>query len=432
MDIEELYRHYQHDPKVLIDSRQKGASGIFFGLKGEQVDGGKYAAQALENGCTLAIVDDTHDVSDARIVRVHDVLATLQALALFHRKQLAIPVIGLTGTNGKTTTKELLVKVLESRYKVGYTRGNFNNHIGVPLTLLNMEPEADIAVVEMGANQPGDIRELCHIALPTHGLITNIGKAHLEGFGSEEGVLKTKCELFEFLAKHHGEAFVTGSDERLVACSKRLNLSSHFFHTPDSVYAEWPEQKSPLVAIDLVHKGFRQRVHSNLSGIYNANNMVAAAAVGLAFGLSLKTISKQLATYVPENNRSQYTQTANNHLLVDAYNANPTSMFLALDNVNRIAMNGTQKLVILGDMFELGDESIQEHQKIVDQLASDQDVEVWLVGPRFGQTRRPKACKHFATTDVLLNYLKNTTLRNKLILIKGSRGMRLERCLELL
>lgn len=432
MDIQKLYQHYQHHPKVLIDSRQKVTSGIFFGLKGEKVDGGKYAAQAIENGCTLAIVSDRQYISDPRIVRVDDVLTTLQTLALYHRKQLAIPVIALTGTNGKTTTKELLVKVLECKYKVGYTRGNLNNHIGVPLTLLNMEPEAEIAVIEMGANQPGDIRELCQIALPTHGLITNIGKAHLEGFGSEEGVLKTKCELFDFLASHNGEAFVNGSDDRLVACSKRLKLKSHLFHTPDSVYAEWPVQNSPLVSIDLVWAGCRQHVHSNLSGVYNANNMVAAAAVGLTFGLSLKTIGEQLSTYIPENNRSQYTQTANNHLLVDAYNANPTSMLLALDNIRRIAMNGTRKLVILGDMFELGEDSIQEHQKIVNQLDKDDDMEVWVVGSRFGQTKRPKNCKHFATTDLLLDHLQKTTLRNKLILIKGSRGMRLERCLELL
>jgi UDP-N-acetylmuramoyl-tripeptide--D-alanyl-D-alanine ligase len=432
MDLQKLYNYYISAPYVTIDSREKVNYGIFFGLKGENTDGGMYARQALENGCTLAVVGDDKYVTDKRIVKVRDVLGTLQDLAKHHRKQKNMPFFALTGTNGKTTTKELIAKVLESRFKVGFTRGNLNNHIGVPLTLLNMDDNIDIAVIEMGANHRGDIQELCNIALPTHGLITNIGKAHLEGFGSEEVILQTKCELFESLAERNGVAFVNTHDERLVACSKKLNLNSRFFHSQDSVYANIPEQHTPLLAIELLHKNQSSKVNSHLSGVYNADNMVAAAAVGLAFGISLDAVSKQLSAYVPHNNRSQYTHTENNQLIVDAYNANPTSMLLAIENLRNIRMNGVAKLLILGDMFELGKDSLLEHQKVVDALNGNFGENVWLVGDMFGKTNYPSNFKHFPSTDVLLDYIKSETIKDKLILIKGSRGMKLERCLELL
>lgn len=432
MDLQSLYKHYKTAGLVTIDSREQVNDGIFFGLQGENTDGGKYALQALENGCSLAIVGDAKHATDKRIVHVDSVLGTLQDLARYHREQLTIPFLGLTGTNGKTTTKELLVKILASQYQIGYTRGNLNNHIGVPLTILNMDPSSEIAVVEMGANHQGDIEELCDIALPTHGLITNIGKAHLEGFGSEEVILKTKCELFESLSKRNGQAFVNATDERLIECSKRLKLNSHFFHSKEYVYANIPKQHSPLLSIELIYGPHSCSVNSNLSGVYNASNMVAAAAVGLAFGISLDTIGQQLSSYVPHNNRSQFTQTENNQLIVDAYNANPTSMFLAIENIRNIHMNGTDKLLILGDMFELGQESLLEHQRVVDAFDGNEDEKVWLVGEMFGKTNYPANCKHFPSTDVLVDYMKSNAIKDKLILIKGSRGMKLERCLELL
>jgi len=432
MDLQTLYNYYISSPYVTIDSREIVNYGIFFGLKGDNTDGGKYAKQALDNGCTLAVVGDDKYVGDKRIIKVQDVLRALQDLAKHHRERMNIPVLGLTGTNGKTTTKELMVKVLESRFNVGFTKGNLNNHIGVPLTLLNMNANIEIAIVEMGANHRGDIQELCDIALPTHGLITNIGKAHLEGFGSEEVILQTKCELFESLAERDGHAFINARDERLVACSKRLSLNSSFFHSEESVYANIPEQHTPLLTIELVYGTQSRKVNSHLSGVYNASNMVAAAAVGLAFGISLNTVSEQLSGYVPHNNRSQFTRTESNQLIVDAYNANPTSMLLAIENLRNIQMNGVGKLLILGDMFELGDESLLEHQKIVDTLNGNSGEKVWLVGEMFGRTDYPPNFKHFPSTDVLLDYIKSDTIKDKLILIKGSRGMKLERCLELL
>lgn len=432
MNIETLYKTYQACPAVLIDSRKQVDGGIFFGLKGEHQDGSIYAAKAIENGCDLAIVSHARYVTDANMIAVEDPLRTLQALALFHRKQWNIPVVALTGTNGKTTTKELMSQVLSAKFKVGYTQGNLNNHIGVPLTLLNMPHDMELAIVEMGANKPGDINELCHIALPTHGLITNIGKAHLEGFGSIDGVLATKCELFHFLEAHNGVGFINAEDQRIVSYCTNNTMKKIFFNTEKGIWTAVPEQKSALLSVELRQKEQVVHLNSMLTGTYNAYNIGAAAAIGVHFGMSLQQIANQVEKYKPTNNRSQLMQTPKNELVVDAYNANPSSVGLAIAHFAKLEVPGRSKVIILGDMFELGDQTLAEHQRIVDELSKQKGVDIILVGTAYGATKFPEQFLHFANTERLLQYLEEQKIENKLILIKGSRGMALERCLPLL
>lgn len=369
--IEQLYDIFCQHPQVTTDSRDCPQGSMFFALKGERFDGNQYAADCLAKGCACAVVDDPTVCveGDARYVLVDDVLRTLQLLSRHHRRVLGTTIIGITGTNGKTTTKELCAAVLSRKYNIHYTQGNFNNSIGVPKTLLQLKPEHQLAVVEMGASHPGDIEELVTLVEPQYGLITNVGRAHLLGFGSFEGVCRTKGELYDFLRSHGGKAFVNQDNEYLTAMAQGLPRI-------DYVEAEAVTGGAMLRA-----KMLGREVQTHLVGAYNLDNLRAAATVGLQMGVSEEDICAALSDYVPSNNRSQFMHTAHNDLIVDAYNANPTSMAAALDNFEQ--MDAPHKMCILGMMGELGDDSRMEHERLLQRLQGMQLEEVWLVGSEF-------------------------------------------------
>ena len=424
MDLTILYDLFRRCPGgVTTDSRNCPQGSLFVALKGENFDGNRFAASALEKGCAYAVVDDAAccPAGDSRYVLVDDCLHALQQLARHHRRVLGTPLIGITGTNGKTTTKELTAAVLARSHRVLCTQGNLNNHIGVPLTLLALKPEHTLAVVEMGASHPGDIKELVDIAEPDCGLITNVGKAHLQGFGSLEGVMRTKGELYDFLrtrpdafiflhkddpdlCRMAGElpALCYGSDPELYVCGRLLSCSP-FLRFAWKGAEDWHEVQTLLI------------------GSYNLPNALAAVAVGRRFGVSEADICDALSAYVPRNNRSQLRRTSCNVLIIDAYNANPTSMRAAIDNFAR--MEAPHKMLILGDMLELGADSALEHQRIVDHLASYGLTDVVLVGAQFGATRH--SCPSFPDVAGLSDWLQTHKPVGKTILIKGSNGIRL-------
>ena len=423
----ELYKKFLESKVITTDSRDCPKGSIFFALKGESFDGNKYAASALEKGCAYAVVDEAeYAVDDEKYMLVDDVLKALQDLANEHRRALGTPIIGITGTNGKTTTKELVASVLQKKYNVLYTQGNFNNHIGVPKTLLRLTEEHEIAVIEMGANHPGEIKTLVNIVEPDCGLITNVGKAHLEGFGSFEGVIKTKGELYDFLREGRADvadnepdkkvAFIDTENEYLMGISEGLDLI--------------PYVKGEVIACDpfLRFKWEGGEVQTHLIGAYNMKNMLAAATVGLSFGVTPEQINEALSEYCPSNNRSQLTVTESNKLIVDTYNANPRSMMAALQNF--AIMEVSPKMAILGDMRELGEVSAEEHQKVVDFLKEKNIENVWLVGAEFGKTN----CDYRKFADV--NEVKDAIAAEKpqgeYILIKGSNGIKLFELPELL
>ena len=405
---------------ITTDSRECPEGSIFFALKGETFNGNQYAQAALDKGCAYAVIDEPQYAAegDSRFFVVPDVLTALQQLANEHRRALNTPIIGITGTNGKTTTKELIATVLAKKYNVLYTQGNFNNHIGVPKTLLRLNKEHDIAVIEMGANHPGEIKTLVNIVEPDYGLITNVGKAHLEGFGSFEGVIKTKGELYDFLRqKADSKVFIDTDNEHLMGISEGLNLI--------------PYVKGEVIACDpyLCFKWQGGEVSTHLIGAYNIKNMLAAATVGLHFGVTQEQINEALEGYVPSNNRSQLTTTEHNHLIVDAYNANPTSMMAALQNFCLINTN-EPKMAILGSMGELGEVSAAEHQKVVDFLREQGMTDVWLIGKEFGNTK----CDYrkYSDADAVKEALTAEMPTGKLILIKGSHSTRTYELPELL
>ena len=403
MSIKELYKLYQQHPCITTDSRDCPQGSIFLALKGESFDGNKFAVQALEKGCAYAIVDDPSlaGSDDKRIIIVNNCLQTFKDLAREHRRQFNIPVIGITGTNGKTTTKELVAAVLSQKYNVLYTQGNFNNDVGVPKTLFRLTKEHEIAVIEMGASHPGDIKTLAETAEPTCGLITNVGRAHLQGFGSFEGVIKTKCELYDFLrTREDGLIFINADNEHLM---NQISDDEDIWLTPYSTDSEnqyscisgeviacdpflkfrWRE---PLLTLEQEGRSIKwHKVQTHLIGAYNIDNLLAAIAVGINFGVDRKQICAALENYVPSNNRSQMTVTEKNHLIVDAYNANPSSMMAALENFK--LMQADNKMAILGAMRELGDVSQEEHQRIVDYLQTTDIKTVWLVGEEFENIR---------------------------------------------
>ena len=400
MTIQQLYQLFLQHPVVTTDSRDVPAGSIFFALKGETFDGNQYASAALEQGAAYAVVDDPAVAAGSSMVLVSDVLQALQQLACYHRRQLGTTVIGITGTNGKTTTKDLIASVLKKKYNVLYTQGNFNNHIGVPKTLLQLTADHEMAVIEMGANHPGEIKTLVEIACPDYGIITNVGKAHLEGFGSFEGVIRTKGELYDYLRQHGGTAFINGGNEHLKGISQGLTLvtyqacpnsSESGENCPSSPNPSESEVTGRLIDCNpFVQFGWQasgaepQTVQTHLIGSYNLDNLLAAACIGTFFGVAPTDISTALGDYQPSNNRSQLTVTADNRLIVDAYNANPTSMAAALDNFSHIGAD--HKMVILGDMKELGTVSQSEHKKILDKLAATPDIEqIWLVGEEFAK-----------------------------------------------
>lgn len=425
MEISELYDIYAASPGLTTDSRDCPAGSIFFALKGASFDGNRFAAAALEKGCAWAVVDEPEYAADPRCILVDDSLKTLLQLARHHRRRFTIPVVGITGTNGKTTTKELVSAVLARRYRVLHTEGNFNNDIGVPKTLLRITPDHEIAVVEMGASHPGDIRTLVEVVEPTCGLITNVGRAHLQGFGSLEGVIRTKGELYDYLrGRKDSVTFINTDNPHLLSIAGGLPRTVTYGRSETAAVRGEVIDCAPFLrfrwravaAGDAWHK-----VETHLIGAYNMDNMLAAITVGLHFGVAPEDICRALADYVPGNNRSQLTVTAHNRLIVDAYNANPTSMAAAVENFRDMTADG--KMAILGDMGELGDVSAEEHRRVVRLLMNAGLEDVWLVGNEFGRTECP--FRKFADVDEVKAVLATGRPEGRCILIKGSHSTRL-------
>ena len=425
MIIEKLHQIFLQFPIVCTDTRKIKANCLFFALKGENFNGNTYAAEALKKGAAYTVVDEKKYATSDRTILVDDVLQTLQKLASFHRNQCKAKVIGLTGSNGKTTTKELINSVLSKKYKTIATIGNLNNHIGVPLTLLSINKDTEIAIVEMGANHLKEIGFLCSIAKPDFGYITNFGKAHLEGFGSVEGVIKGKSELYDYLIHHKKSIFLNADD--LIQLEKLGHYIKKYGFTKDKndYYRIDFLKADPYVSL----KVEEVQINSNLIGSYNFTNCCAAILMGKYFNVDIKDIKSAIEAYIPQNNRSQIIEKNGKRIILDAYNANPTSMKLALENFNELS--GNHKIAFLGDMFELGDTAKIEHQNIAD-LASGLNLEkACLIGENFNKTST--TLQKFRTYKDVATYLKNESLpKDCSILIKGSRGMALERLLEVL
>ena len=413
--------------KVTTDSRNCPEGSMFIALKGETFNGNAFAAQALKQGCRYAVIDESEYAGEGTIL-VDNCLQALQQLANYHRRQLKTPVIGITGTNGKTTTKELISTVLSRKFNTLYTEGNFNNHIGVPLTLLRLTKEHEMAVVEMGANHPGEIKTLVHIAEPDYGIITNVGKAHLQGFGSFEGVIRTKGELYDFLRDKGGATiFIQNENPYLNGIAEGLTCV-RYGQTAGLYVSGELISCSPFLSFRWTAEGVSHEVNTHLIGSYNLDNMLAAAAIGRYFGVSDDDISSALASYLPHNNRSQLKETADNKLIVDAYNANPTSMMAALKNFRQV--EAPHKMVILGDMKELGEASREEHQKVVAYLTECGFDRVVLVGPEFAAATH--SYQTFQHVDEVLADIRMHKPQGYYILIKGSNSMKLSQLPEYL
>lgn len=399
---------------------------MFFALKGPNFDANSMAGTALHNGCRFAVVDDPNVVTDDRFLLVANVLLALQDLARHHRRMFTIPVIAITGSNGKTTTKELAHAVLASYAPTLATSGNLNNHIGVPLTLLRMSAEHRFAIIEMGANKPGDIAELMSIAEPTHGIITNIGKAHLEGFGGYDGVVRTKTEMYAWIKDHGGTLFVHGDDGLLMAKSE--GLARITYGTKDGCDSTGRDSGGAgafvSFSFDVRNEHGHYDVPTQLIGNYNVPNLLAAACIGQHFGVPDEVIAGALEEYTPSNNRSQFKDTGRNHLVLDAYNANPSSMQAALRNFAALPSD-RPKLAVLGDMLELGAESADEHNGIV-ALLTELQLKAWLVGPEFGRTGPGTVHLRFSNANEAVAHASATPVKDHLILVKGSRGVKLE------
>ena len=426
MTIESIYNYFLQCSSVCTDTRKIERDCLFFALKGDNFNGNEFVQQALTNGAKYCIIDEKKYENDCCIL-VDDVLSTLQQLATFHRKKLNTPILALTGSNGKTTTKELINAVLSKKYNVIATQGNLNNHIGVPLTLLRITDQTDIAIVEMGANHQKEIEFLSSIAQPDYGLITNFGKAHLEGFGGLEGVIKGKSELYDYLKNNQKIIFVNQNDNIQVKQTSNYKKVIHFGHgqknSADTNVTLLDVQ--PFVSIE--YNGLK--VKSQLTGRYNFNNMVLAIAVGSYFKVNSNDIISAIENYAPTNNRSQILEKESNTIIMDAYNANPTSMIAALENFKQLERE--HKVLFLGDMFELGESAPVEHQLIVDYLETNHLGKTYLIGKNFFKTKlKDSTISKFETFDDLKNELITHPLKNKFILLKGSRGMALERILN--
>ena len=427
MKIRDLHQLFLNSKGVTTDTRSLTPSTLFFALKGENFNANNFAQQALDSGASYCIIDEVQTPMNERFILVDNVLQTLQELANFHRKYLDIPVVALTGSNGKTTTKELINAVLIQQYNTHATQGNYNNHIGVPLTLLQMDKTTEIGIVEMGANHAGEIAQLCEIAAPNYGYITNFGKAHLEGFGSEEGVVKAKSELYDYLKRNKETIFVNIDDNKQVKQIGDYQNIKTFSSEYNSDFTIKLENDSPFlnVKVDDIY------IQTQLLGRYNITNIAAAISIGLYFKLELDVIKKGIESYVPKNNRSQVIKQNSNTIIMDAYNANPTSVEAALQNFK--AMNGEEKVVILGDMFELGPQSFHEHHAVISMVKDFDFTKAYFVGSNFFNHQ-----KEFPFADFFKNvadvkkHIIATPIKNTLILVKGSRGMALEHLLDVL
>lgn len=429
-EIERLYNYFLKHPKISTDTRKEVEGTIFFALSGGLFDGNRFAAKALGQGAALVVVDDVASVvpSDDRYFLVENTLTALQDLARFHRRHFSLSIIGITGTNGKTTTKEALTVVLSSEKNLVATQGNFNNHIGVPLTLLRLTSATELAVIEMGANHPGEIRSLCEIAEPTHALVTNIGKAHLEGFGDIEGVIQTKKEIYDYIKEKGGTLFVNKDDNLLMSLSEGLprftygkdtaDINAQLINAHPSIHIEWFEGTQKF------------RIESHLYGRYNFYNLVAAITIGRYFGITPEHICQSLSSWEPRNNRSQNIRTEKNMVIMDAYNANPDSMSVAIADFASNAFN--KPVLLLGDMFELGSVAQAEHGSILALVRELGFQDVFLIGKEFNQVAKNTSFKIFVTTDECAFYLQKYPIFDSQILLKGSRGMQLEKLLQYL
>lgn len=436
MKLSDLYQIFLDCSVATTDSRNCPEGSLFIALKGESFNGNVFAAQALKEGCAYALIDESEVAieGDNRFILVPDCLLAFQQLANYHRRQLGTRIIGITGTNGKTTTKELISAVLSQSHNILYTQGNLNNHIGVPTTLLRLKAEHALAVIEMGANHPGEIKTLAEIAEPDYGLITNVGKAHLEGFGSFEGVIRTKGELYDYLySKEDATVFVHHDNPYLMEMAAARGLSPIYYGADESLYISGQVigNDSPYLTFEWKDgkEGERHKIQTQLIGEYNFANALAAVAIGSYFGVKPEKIDEALIAYTPQNNRSQLKKTPSNTLIIDAYNANPTSMMAALQNFRN--MNVAHQMVILGDMRELGAESAVEHQRIVDFVKEECTFErVILVGEQFAATEHP--FKTYSDAQELIQALQAEKPQDAMILIKGSNGIKLSSAVDYL
>jgi UDP-N-acetylmuramoyl-tripeptide--D-alanyl-D-alanine ligase len=425
MDIKYIHSLFLQCKSVSIDTRKIEQNSLFVAIKGERFDANTFAREALEKGASYVIIDDESYFIDSRTILVEDSLIALQELARFHRDYLKLPIIALTGSNGKTTTKELIQVVLSKKFNTKATVGNLNNHIGVPLTLLSFNLETEIGIVEMGANHKKEIEFLCELAKPDYGYITNFGKAHLEGFGGVKGVIEGKSEMYQYLSVHDKLAFINLEDPIQVEKAKALNSYSFGINKVNADVNITAVKANPFV--EVTYSGFT--ISSHLIGLYNANNINAALTIGKYFGVADLVIKEALESYIPENNRSQLLTQGTNQIILDAYNANPSSMTVAIDNF--LQLDILSKIMILGDMFELGQESQQEHEAIVTMLSKEEKVVCYFIGKAFYDNRVDKNNFWFYETfEAFSDYLKEAKIENSTILIKGSRGMALERALD--
>lgn len=425
MTIQEIHQIFLKCSSVSIDTRKFQSNSFFIAIKGDRFDANTFAKEALEKGACFVVIDNKDFYVDDRTILVEDSLKLLQELASFHRKYLKLPIIALTGSNGKTTTKELINVVLSKKFNVKATVGNFNNHIGVPLTLLSFNNDTEIGIVEMGANHQKEIAFLCEIAKPDFGYITNFGKAHLEGFGGVEGVIKGKSEMYDYLKNNNKSVFINLDDK--LQDSKTTDLQRFSFSQSISTATVYIESvtANPFV----VMKTCGVEISSHLIGYYNATNINASILIGTHFEVPVEAIKDAIESYVPDNNRSQLISKGTNEIILDAYNANPSSMRLALDNF--IQLDKSNKMIIIGDMYELGVESLYEHDQIVDYLANYNEIDVCFIGKDFYQNKKEAdSMKFYFSFDDFINNIDSIDLENKTLLIKGSRGMALERILE--
>jgi len=427
MDIKIIHNFFLKCKSISIDTRKIEAGSFFVAIKGENYDANTFAKEALDRGASFVIIDNSDYFIDERTIVVKDSLEALQELARYHRGYLNIPIIALTGSNGKTTTKELIQVVLSKKYKTKATLGNLNNHIGVPLTLLSFDENTEIGIVEMGANHQKEIEFLCDIAQPDYGYITNFGKAHLEGFGGVEGVIKGKCELYNFLLKYSKKVFLNLDDSIQVEKSNGIKSFTFGNNQPNADVVISNVTANPFVEITYSNC----KIVSNLIGLYNSNNINAAIAIGTYFQVPISDIKAAIEGFVPENNRSQLLNINSNEIILDAYNANPSSMAVAIENFIQLKKNN--KIAILGDMFELGEESASEHKAIVSLLSDESSITTFFIGKDFYANKIEREnCFFFENFDVFSEAFAKLNFINSMILIKGSRGMALERTLKVI
>jgi len=425
MHIPALYEIYQQHPSVQTDTRKLKPGDIFFALKGDNFNGNTFAKQAIDSGAAYCVINEVAFEIPGKTILVDDVLKTLQQLARYHRKQFSIPFLAITGSNGKTTTKELIHAVLSSTYKTYTTEGNLNNHIGVPLTILKIKKDAEFAIIEMGANHLKEIEGYCTYAMPTHGLITNCGKAHLEGFGSEEGVRKAKGELYNYLRSNNGTAFVMWDYDYLREMSKGISTVFRY-GTKDADIVGQAVKSEPFLEVSISKGIHTANIHSDLVGDYNLPNILAAVAIGRFFQVRDDMITEAIENYSPSNSRSQLLEKGTNKIILDAYNANPSSMKLAIENFARLQSD--KKILMLGAMAELGKESLQEHEAIINLIKQHRWNNVILVGGDFLKINQPY--KIFSNSKEAANWFKEQHIENSYILVKGSRSTQMEKLIE--